>query len=82
MKSENQPAKIKSPQSTNCPSSDPFAAGVKNPQRLFGPSGSREISTLVIDRNPSEFALYLTNGGPVWTIFPVTDGDENVVKKS
>jgi len=46
------------------------------------PPKKNEISTLVIDRNPSEFALYLTNGGPVWTIFPVTDGDGNVVKKT
>ena len=43
------------------------------------PSGSNEISTLVIDRNPSKFALYLTNGGPVWTIYPVTDENNNVV---
>jgi len=27
----------------------------------------------VIERNPTDFALYLTNGGPVWTIYPVED---------
>tara|TARA_Y100000361_G_C10950358_1_gene233423 strand:+ start:376 stop:492 length:117 start_codon:yes stop_codon:yes gene_type:complete len=27
----------------------------------------------VIDRRPTEFALYLTSGGPVWTIYPVED---------
>ena len=37
------------------------------------PPKKNEISTLVIDRNPTEFALYLTNGGPVWTIYPVED---------
>ena len=37
------------------------------------PPKKNEISKLVIERNPTDFALYLTNGGPVWTIYPVED---------
>ena len=37
------------------------------------PLKENSLSTLVIERNPTEFALYLTGGGPVWTIYPVED---------
>ena len=40
---------------------------------VLRPKRENEISKLVIERNPTDFALYLTNGGPVWTIYPVED---------
>ena len=40
---------------------------------VLRPKRKNEISKLVIERNPTDFALYLTNGGPVWTIYPVED---------
>ena len=54
-----------------------------NKERPFvnPPPKKNEISTLVIERNPTKLALHLTNGGPVWTIYPVED-TEKYIKES
>tara|TARA_E500000331_G_scaffold352353_1_gene400778 strand:- start:2218 stop:2403 length:186 start_codon:yes stop_codon:yes gene_type:complete len=37
------------------------------------PSRKNSLSTLVIERKPTKFALYLSGGDTVWTIYAVEE---------
>tara|TARA_B100000287_G_scaffold274572_1_gene258560 strand:- start:921 stop:1127 length:207 start_codon:yes stop_codon:yes gene_type:complete len=44
------------------------------------PPKKNEISRLVVERNPSEFEIRLSMGRWIYVIYPVTDGDGNIIK--